>query len=78
MTAPTLSSVAIPSDAAKLVVGASNAPFNLSVSDADVTKYEYCFGQNCTDFIVIPNVSDPASVPLNFYDLSCWDQLCHF
>ena len=70
MTAPTLSSVAIPSDTAKLVVGESNAHFNLSVSDADVTKYEYCFGQNCSDFEVIPNVTTSAAVRLSFDDLS--------
>ena len=72
MTAPTLSAVAIPTDATKLVVGTSNAPFGLTTNETatNITKYEYCFGQNCTNFIVIPNVSDPASVPLNFYGLT--------
>ena len=71
VTAPTLSSVAVPTDPTKLVVGELSAPFNLNVSDVDAySKYEYCFGQNCNSFNTIASVSDLTAIPLSFMGLS--------
>ena len=64
-TGPTLTAVAIPAPS-DLLVGKTDASFNLTVSGTDTyTKYEYCFGQGCSVFQTLSGVTDATSISVD-------------